>query len=142
MANLLDKFNKHIVGSKSKDNDYKPRIVSSGDLERISGIEVVLNSWNILLNIPKGTYDHDPELGSDLHKLVFQPADNRTMNKIKNEIERCLMTYDDRAKITNISIKFLTNKKGFNVTIDVNYRGEPATLKTSILENTLINLTG
>ena len=50
MSNLLDRFQKHIVGSDGKFADYTSIISPKGDFKRISDLEVILNSWkNILI---------------------------------------------------------------------------------------------
>jgi len=142
MSSIAERFHKKVVGNQKKDLDYKPKITSTGDFERVENINTVLNSWNTILNIPRETYDHDPQFGSYLYKFIFDPADNKTVIKIKNEIERCLAEFDNRAKILNIDVKFLSNLKGFNIDILVEYKDKQATLKTTISENTVINVLG
>jgi len=142
MSSIAERFHKKVVGNQGKDLDYKARITSTGDFERIEQLDTILNSWNNILNIPRGTYDHDPNFGSNLYKYIFDPADKRTISKIKAEIERSLSEYDNRAKIISIDVKFLSNLKGFNISILVEYQNKQATLKTSITENSVINILG
>lgn len=131
MANLLDRFNKNVVGSKKKIFDYLPKISPSGDFKRIENINVIVSSWNNILQTPRRTYIHDPEFGSDLHKMVFEPADQMTLDKIKQEVEYRIRLYDDRATIEKIEVRFLPNRKGANVKVIINYQGEKGTLSMS-----------
>ena len=124
MANTMDRFTKLIQGSIKEDVDFRQNITSSGDLRRLTGINTIINSWNNILNIPRGTYDNDPDFGSDLHKLVFEQADKNTLNKIKNEVTRCIMTYDSRARIVSIDVKFLIGGKGFSVNVVISYKNQ------------------
>lgn len=135
MSNLLERFNQTVAGSDSKLADYLSKISVSGDFKRIKNIEVILNSWNNILITPKRSYQFDPEYGSDLYKLVFEPADDKTINKIRDELVVSLQTYDDRATIEDIEITFLTNLKGFNIAIDVGYQDESGQLSIAIDES-------
>jgi len=124
MANILDRFNLDVIGSSGKIADILPYISPKGDFKRVTDFNTILNSWNNILLTPRRTYLFDPEYGSDLYKQVFAPADEDTIEEIKDEIMDRLMYYDDRASIDNIDIQFTTNKKGFNVSIYVSYEGD------------------
>jgi len=128
MSNLLDRFKKQVVGSDFSIFDYVATVSSGGDFKRIINIDVIINSWNNILLTPRGTYLHDPEYGSDLHLLIFDPVDENTVEKIKTEIERRLYYYDDRATITDITVFLMPNGKGFSVDIEVTYEGDEKTL--------------
>jgi len=127
MANPLSRF--HLTSrnrtAEIKYFDYIPENVSK-DFTRIENIDVIINSWNNILLTPRGTYDHDPNYGSGLFDLIFEPVDGDTQNIIREEIYNSVYYYDNRATIKNITIKFLkgaSSKKGFNVKIDVEYKG-------------------
>jgi len=136
MANLLSRFNKTVVGSDSKLADYKSRISSVGDFQRIEDVNVILNSWSNILTTPKRTYMFDPEYGSNLYKLVFEPADDRTREQIVQEVVSSIRAYDDRARIKDVTISFFPNMKGFNVAVDVEYDNESGQVSVAIDENT------
>ena len=136
MSNLLNRFNETVAGSNSKISDYVSTLSVSGDFKRIDEIEVILNSWNNILVTPRRSYQHDPEYGSDLYKLVFEPADDITLNKVIDEVTNTLLRYDDRASISNLDVIFFTNQKGFSITVDVEYDGETKQLKTILDEST------
>ncbi len=139
MANLLDKFNKYVAGSRVIDADYNAFISPSGDFTRTKGIKTILQSWNNILLTPVGSYDHDPEYGSLLYTYIFEPADAQTQESIKDEIKNSIFRFDDRATILNIDVKFLPGKKGFNVVIEVSYEGEKADLSLTITETNIRN---
>lgn len=142
MGNLLDRFKQNVQGSNLKDFDYLPKITAAGDMKRTSGINTVINSWHTLLQIPIGSYDHDPLLGTNVPLYVFEPADEITKQKIKSEIEYRLPKYDDRASIENVNVSFLQSKKGFNVIIELTYQGEKANLETTITESNVSKFLG
>ena len=136
MANLLDRFNKEVIGSETLVHDYLPLISSIGDFKRINGLNVILNSWNNILLTPRGTYLHDPEFGSDLYKYVFEPSDDTTVEGVKREIADRIQMYDDRAIIEDIEVTIQNNGKRFDVMIYAKYQGETGTLDVKFDETT------
>ena len=138
MANLLKRFNKQVIGSNGRIYDFTSKITASGDFKRLEDLNVIISSWNNILLTRKRTYLHDPEFGSDLYLLLFEPADDTTVERIKNEIQDSLMTYDSRATIDNIEVLLNTNKKGFQLNIDVTYEGTSGTLSVSFDDSTVL----
>lgn len=136
MPNLLKRFNQSVVGSNQKLADYLSKIDATGDFKRIRGVEVIVASWSNILVTPRRTYQFDPSYGSNLYKLVFDPADNDTKEKIVNETVNVLRQYDDRAVIKNVRVNFLSSGKGFDVAVDVEYEGETGQIEVVIDENT------
>jgi len=135
MANLLSRFNEAVAGSDSKLADYKSTVASIGDFRRIDDIHVILNSWSNILTTPRRTYMFDPEYGSDLYKLIFEPADEVTKQAIIDETVSVLTRYDNRARVNDIHVEFLANKKGFNVSVDVEYEGETGQIEVIVDED-------
>ena len=135
MTNLLARFGETVAGSQSKIADYISKVAPAGDFQRIENINVILNSWSNILVTPTRTYIFDPEYGSDLYKLVFDPADDETARKIDNEVRGKLEIYDDRAVIEDVEITYLNNLKGFVVTLLVNYQGDQGELSVTIDES-------
>ena len=140
MANILDRFKKNVIGSGSSINDYTAVITPSGDFKRISGFTAILNSWNNILLTPVGSYDHDPEYGSNIHKFVFEPLDSKTSEKIKKEIKRCVSNYTNGASISRIDVKFLSGGKGFSADIFVDYEDEQGRLSINMDEAKAFNI--
>jgi phage baseplate assembly protein W len=132
MANLLSRFNETVAGSNSKLADYTSKVAAKGDFKRIKNIEVLINSWNNILITPRRTYMFDPDYGSELYKMIFEPADEITVQKVVDEVTNNLLRYDDRATIENVDVTFFMNRKGFSVAVDVNYEGETGQLEVVI----------
>lgn len=137
--NLIDKFNQQILGSKSKIFDINAKISPSGDFTKIKDLDVILSSWNNILLTPTETYPFDKEFGSGLINFIFEPADMATVNNIKNEISSKLTRYDDRGEILSIKIKYLNDRKGFNVDIEVSFGGLKGNITATIDENIYFN---
>jgi len=135
MANLLDRFNKTVAGSDQKLGDYLSKIAPVGDFKRIGDLEVIISSWSNILITPRRSYQFDPNYGSNLYKLVFEPADPKTESRIIDETVNTIRKYDDRAVISNVSVVFLDNMKGFSIGIDVSYQGERGEFEVVIDES-------
>jgi len=142
MANPLNRF--HLTPKTRTEEieyfDYIPEISPVGDYTRVENIDVIINSWNNILLTSKGTYDHDPNYGSNLFKLLFQPTNLITEDAISDDIYNSLNFYDNRASIDSMKIKFLKgnqSKKGYSVEIHVKYKGEikPLTINITSLIN-------
>ena len=138
MTNLLHRFNKEVIGSNGKIYDYLAKITASGDFKRVQDLNVIISSWNNIILTPKRSYLHDPEYGSNLHKLVFEPVDDETVELIKSELYETLMYYDNRASIENIDVVLKSNGKGYHLTISVIYEGAKGTLSVSFDDSTVL----
>ena len=142
MANLLSRFNKEVIGSDNKIYDYLPKITAAGDFQRVSDIDVIITSWNNILVTPRRTYLFDPEYGSDLYKILFEPVDDTTVERIKTEVVSRIRMYDNRASIEEIDIVLNSNKKGYTVNLFVEYEGETSTLSVTFNEMTMFKQPG
>lgn len=142
MANLLSRFNKEVIGSDFRIYDYLAKITSKGDFKRVRDINVIITSWNNILMTPRRTYIFDPNYGSDLHKLIFEPVDDTTVERIKTEVETRIRTYDDRATIEDIEVILNSNSKGYTVNVFIEYEGETGTLSVSFDDSTVIKQQG
>ena len=142
MANLLDRFSKEVVGSDFTIYDYLSKITASGDFKRIKDIDVIINSWNNILTTPRRTFLFDPEYGSDLHKMVFEPADNNTVERIKQEVQQQITIYDDRATIEDMEVLLKPNGKGFEINILAEFEGEQGSLSLSFDDSTIVRVEG
>lgn len=142
MANLLRRFNKQVIGSDGKLYDYLAKITAYGDFKRVEDLNAVITSWNNIILTPKRTYLFDPEYGSNLQKIVFEPVDEGTVERIKSELMDTLMYYDSRATIEDIIVTIQDNGKGYQVTILANYEGANGTLTVSFDDSTILAQTG
>lgn len=137
MANILERFNKSAKGTDVQPHDFIPYISSIGDFKRIRNIDVILNSWNNILLTPLGSYLADPNFGSNLYKLIFEPADEGTIEAIKTEVETRITNYDARGEILNITVVLLPNKKGYNVNVECGFEGERGEISIKFDDSTV-----
>lgn len=117
-VNKVYEYSRNLNNTKSNLIDVVSEIGSTGDLKEIYNVDVILNSIVNILSIVKGTYVFDPDFGCALCLYLFEPCDNTTLQKIKNEVKRQVSIYEARATI-DIDVRFLYNKKGFSIDITV-----------------------
>ena len=142
MANILKRFNQEVVGSDDRLYDYLAKITAKGDFKRVTDINVIITSWNNILMTPRRTFLMDPEYGSDLHKILFDPVDESTVERIKTEVVSRIRAYDDRAKIDGVEVLLNSNRKGFTVNVFVDYDGETGTLSVKFDDSTVLRQGG
>lgn len=134
MANLLDRFKNSVIGSDDKIRDYLPNIEAKGDFQSTVDLNVIINSWRNILLTPRRNYPYDPEYGSDLYKMVFDPLDEVTVQRIEDEVYLSIERYDNRAFIEDIDIKYLKFEKGVSLDIYVDYKGDKGILSVILNE--------
>ena len=114
-----DFFQEQISGKFSEIYDYIPVISGTGDLTRISGIDVVINSLRNLLLTPLGFYPFDPEYGSLLYKKLFEMSDEMTQQEIEYEVTYRVRRYDKRIKIDKVYVIWSNDRKTAVVNVDI-----------------------
>ena len=117
MADAQQYFNSQIVGKVNEIYDYHPTVGSDGDLTRLSGINVLINSLRTLLLTPLGYYPFDPEFGSLLYKMLFEPSDKITQQAIEYEVTNRVLRYDPRIRIQTIQFSYSPDKKTISVNV-------------------------
>lgn len=140
MANLLDRFKSSVIGSNDRIRDYLPTIEAKGDFQATTGLNVIINSWRNILLTPRRNYPYDPEYGSDLYKMIFEPLDEITIQRIEDEVYISIQTYDNRAFIESIDIKYLKIEKGVSLDVYVDYKGEKGLLSLILNEQIFSSL--
>jgi len=119
----IEEFLRVIPGRNDEPRDIIPYIVQTGDFGEVVGIDTIVQSIKRVLLTAKRSYPFDPEFGSDLYKLIFEPADNITLQAVENEVRSAIMYYKSDATIS-FNVKFFSNQKGFSVNILIYYRGK------------------
>jgi phage baseplate assembly protein W len=140
LANLLDRFKVSVIGSNDRIRDYLPNIGAKGDFQTTVDLNVIINSWRNILLTPRRNYPYDPEYGSDLYKMVFDPLDEITVQRIEDEVYGSIQRYDNRAFIDDIDIKYLKLEKGVSIDIYIDYKGDKGILSIILNEQIFSSL--
>lgn len=139
MVNKYEEFYKIKPGKSKTEKDIDNIIDSFSDFKRIYGIDAALKGILRLLLIVKGTYIFDPELGSGIHKYLFEPADKYTLDAIRSEIDQVIRGHRVERQITH-KVLFFKNKKGFRVDITIQLETGEKRLSVDVDESLLESL--
>jgi phage baseplate assembly protein W len=74
----------------------------SNDLVTVKDNAAIAQSIAVLLQSSKGERLFQPELGSDLREMLFEPLDFGTAALIKSKINDCIGRYEPRVTIKDI----------------------------------------
>jgi uncharacterized protein len=117
MSDTNQYFNSQITGKFNEIYDYNTIIGSDGDFTRLSAINVLINSVRNLLLTPLGSYPFDPEYGSLLYKMLFEPSDSITQQQLLSEVKNRIQRYDPRVNIETIKFSYSNDKKTVSVNV-------------------------
>ena len=74
----------------------------SNDLVTVKDNAAIAQSIATLLQTSKGERLFQPELGSDLREMLFEPLDFGTAALIKSKISDCIIRYEPRVTVKDI----------------------------------------
>lgn len=77
---------------------------------------VIRSIRNLLLT---GFYERpfQPQLGSNLNKLLFEPADQLTANLIESEVKNVISNFEPRVTINTITATVSPDENSFNLSM-------------------------
>lgn len=94
---------------------YNLQGISTNLLNNLGGVKIsqVNNKFHenirLLLETEKGTLIGDPDFGSNLHELLYEPANEATGALIRQEIANTIEAYYDNLVVESVDITFKTN---------------------------------
>ena len=77
---------------------------------------VIRSVRNLLLT---GFYERpfQPNLGSNLNKLLFEPADQLTSNLIESEVRNVISNFEPRVTVNTINVTITPDENSFNLSM-------------------------
>ena len=79
---------------------------------------------NLILTVPCET-PFQPEIGSRISELLFEPLDPFTSDSIKQEVINTISQYEPRVRIVNVFVKANFDKNSFDVELRYQIVGLP-----------------
>ncbi len=128
-------FEKEINGKSDEIYDYAPKFDSTGDFQRIKGIDVAIYAIRNLLLTPLGHYPFDPEYGSLLYKKIFEMADSVSRHEIEYECKTRIRQYEKRVKIKKVDVGYGYDRKTVIVNIHIERDGVEGDISLSFDDN-------
>lgn len=107
---------------------------NTGDVGRRLDISAVKQALKNLLLTRYFERPFQPQLGSPLYQLLFEPLDAITAASIQQAIERVIQNYEPRVQIQYIAVAPNEDLNAYNVTIYFNIVGlrDPVTFSTTL----------
>jgi len=101
-----------------------------GDVALSYDSQAVIRSIRNLLLTRHFERPFNPQLGSNLDALLFEPASPITAALLENEIKTTIKNYEPRATLQSVLVDALPDQNAFNVTLS--FYIENATLPTTV----------
>ena len=101
-----------------------------GGFKRLVSNNKFQDNLKVLLETRKGTLIGDPEFGSDLYQILFEPASEATAAEIRQEVATVIEKYYTNVVIDSVDVTF----KPATVQLNIFYR----IMNTNIEETTML----
>ena len=88
------------------------------DISKSIGPMAVVNSIKNLILTNHYERPFQPDIGSNVRRLLFENLDNITSTTIKDEIERTIVNYEPRATVKTINVTADYENNGFKVYLE------------------------
>ena len=124
MSNVLSDYNKDRSSNVSKRGLYSDLPINFKDVHpnykdiiALKDIDAVKQSVQNLILTNRGERPFQPKIGSNITRLLFEPADLFTASAIKSEIITVLKRYEPR--VTDITVQVFDNsdRNAYNIII-------------------------
>lgn len=92
--------------ARLKGMDSQNLINLQGGFTRIESTDKLFDDFKILLETQKGTVIGDPNFGSNLYSLLFQPANEATASSIRYEVTEAINNYYENVVVESIDVAF------------------------------------
>tara|TARA_R100001079_G_C4330501_1_gene102853 strand:- start:84 stop:488 length:405 start_codon:yes stop_codon:yes gene_type:complete len=87
------------------------------DINKFKNENAVINSVKNLVLTNHYDRPFQPELGSNLKRLLFEPVDNVTAALIEREIETTIVNFEPRVELKSIEASGFPDENGYKVVI-------------------------
>jgi phage baseplate assembly protein W len=98
-----------------------PKIDNTNDFTESYGIDVIIQSYFIILHTPKGKRAWQPDFGCSLMEQVFSLATSDNLEFIKNDVRSALERWEPRAKVNSVDLQYFRENKTILLTINMKY---------------------
>lgn len=95
------------------------KVPGTKDVARKYNEQAVIRSIRNLLSTNLYERLFQPDIGSSLNKLLFEPVTQVTAILIQNEIARVIGNYEPRAQISQLNVTASPDSNSFNVSLYV-----------------------
>jgi phage baseplate assembly protein W len=114
-------------------NDFTPH-PATGDIVRYINEASVSRSIRNLISTNKGERLFQPEVGTDIFKMLFEPMSDGIAELLSSTIQRTISDYEPRAKVLAVNVAPNFDNNSYQVTIEymIINRQTPITLNVTL----------
>jgi len=102
---------------KDLDLSFIPHPVKK-DINKHVGVKAVINSIKNLVLTNHYEKPFQPEIGSNVRKLLFENIDELTSIALQREISQVIANYEPRASVSKVYVFADYDNNGFNVEVE------------------------
>jgi phage baseplate assembly protein W len=101
------------------------------DINRWTDEQAVIHSVRNLLVTNHYERPFQPDLGSNIRRMLFEPLDNITASNLDREIRQTIANFEPRVRITTLQVAPLYDKNSFGIYMEFEIvnRSEPITIR-------------
>jgi phage baseplate assembly protein W len=99
------------------DVSFTPNPIT-GDVNMVTGYNSVVQAVTNLVQLNHYEKPFHPEIGGNVRKLLFEPADNITAGLLANEIKIVIGNFEPRATVLGVYAETTADGNGYNVTVE------------------------
>ena len=101
------------------------------DINRWTDEQAVIHSVRNLLVTNHYARPFQPDLGSNIRRMLFEPLDNITASNLDREIRQTITNFEPRVIITTLQVAPLYDKNSFGIYMEFEIvnRSEPITIR-------------
>lgn len=114
-------------------NDLSPHPVT-GDVVRYINENAVTRSIRNLINTNKGERLYQPDIGSNIYKMLFEPMSDGVAELLSTSIQTLIADYEQRAKVISVDVAPNYDKNSYAITLTymIINRQNPITLNVAL----------
>jgi phage baseplate assembly protein W len=109
---------------KDLDLSFIPHPVKK-DINKHVGVKAVINSIKNLVLTNHYEKPFQPEIGSNVRKLLFENIDELTSIALQREISQVIANYEPRASVSKVYVFADYDNNGFNVEVEFSIINQP-----------------
>ena len=107
------------LNSRYSDLSFNPKLTNEGDIAFVYDTSAINQSLFNILHTQKGRRLMDPDFGCDVHRYLFDPFDQNTVDKINGSIRFSFHKYEPRIRILSMNTKM--NEDAYTYELNVKY---------------------
>ncbi len=114
------------------DLSFRPNPVT-GDINPIRDTDAIKRSVINLVLTSFFERPFQPEIGSGVRGLLFEPADAITMHSIEEAVNRTIENFEPRVRVLDISSEFQEDDNSYRLTLEFQILSSQQTVTTDIV---------